>query len=129
MIYSNFMDNVNANEGVSASEHMAMCIKLMRRTENESPDKVIQFSLTTADIILRALLLPNLIPHSFLRELPTGDISVRNITSELGWSSWRQPGLSICIISDRDLINSWAQEIIVGYDIVIVHTDDEHFVT
>jgi hypothetical protein len=54
---------------------------------------------------------------------------VGHINSELGWLSWRQPGLSICIISDRDLIYSWAQKIIVGYDIVIVHTDDEHFVT
>ena len=82
MICANFMNNVNANYSVSDAEHMAMCIKLMRRTENESPNKVIWFSLTTADIILRALILPNLIPHSFLRELPTGDISVRNITSE-----------------------------------------------
>ena len=74
MIYSNFMNNVNANNGVSAAESLAMCIKLMRRTGNKSPDKVVWFSLTTSGIILRAILLPNLIPQSFLWELPMRDI-------------------------------------------------------
>jgi hypothetical protein len=70
MIHSNFMDNVNPIDGISDENHRAICNKLMRRTENESPEKVVWFSLTIGDIILRAILLPNLLPHSFLRELP-----------------------------------------------------------
>jgi hypothetical protein len=120
---------MSLSDSLLDEEHRAIGIKLMRRTENESPDKVVWFSLTLCDIILRAILLPNLLPNSFLSKLPTNITQVCNNSSKLGWHRCRQPGLSTCIISDRDFIYSWAQEIIEGYDIVIVHTDDSHFVT
>jgi hypothetical protein len=81
---SNFMDNVNPPDSLLDKEHRAICIKLYRRTENESPDKVVWFSLTLGDIILHAILLPNLLPYSFLRQLPTNVTHERHNSSELG---------------------------------------------
>jgi hypothetical protein len=107
MVDSNFTDTVIPNDSRSDEEHRAICIKLMRRTENESPDKVVWFSLTLSDIILRAIMLPNLLSNSFLRQLPTDHFThVSTNSSELGCHSWRQPGLSTCVISDKELIYS-----------------------
>jgi hypothetical protein len=67
MVESNFMDNVIPNDSLSDEEHRAICIK--------SPEKVAWFRIKLGDIILFAILLPNLLRKLFLRQIPTDNIS------------------------------------------------------
>ena len=78
-----------------------------------------------ADIALRALLIPGIQPASFLLALdPLRNVLLPddNIPTIF---HWRQPGLSILIISDEDLVHAWAQELICNFDILIVLTSPE----
>ena len=82
-----------------------------------------------ADIALRALLIPGIRPASFLFALqPLHNVSLpdNNIPTIF---KWRQPGMSMLVISDEDLIHGWAQELTSNFDILVVHTNDVHFVS
>ena len=82
-------------------------LNLMGWTEDDT-DNPAWISMGLADIALKALLIPGIRPASFLLELaPLRNVFLpdNNIPPIF---RWRQPGMSILVISDEDLVHGWA---------------------
>ena len=122
-VRDNFLTITAPNPHQGSEEWYESCVEHVQYDERDS-HKCMWFNAEMYPIMLRGIILPGLLPDSFLRSDLVSKETMSNINL-----TWVPLGFSSIIVRDCDLTSSHAQEVIGEFDMVIVNYNGDHFVT